>query len=128
MIEALAFIAAASATVAVWLALCRRPVDPAEAGRVLSARAKAARKAERSEWLPRTLPRCWPTLNAKKRAALPTPALNFYTTPKGETDMNDIMNRAADALAELDRAEAAARAAKACVEALCREYGETVRV
>ena len=42
--------------------------------------------------------------------------------------MDDIMNRAADALAELDRAEAAARAAKVSVEALCREYGEAVRV
>jgi len=42
--------------------------------------------------------------------------------------MNDIMNRATDALAELDRAEAAARAAKARVDALCREYGEAARM
>ena len=40
----------------------------------------------------------------------------------------DLIHRAAQALAELDRATAAQRAAQARVDAMCREYGDAVRV
>jgi hypothetical protein len=52
MIEALAFIATASTVVAVWLALDRRQKPSAsDAGKALSARAAAARRAERSRYV-----------------------------------------------------------------------------
>lgn len=40
----------------------------------------------------------------------------------------DLIHRAAEALAELDRATAAQRAAQARVDAICREYSDAVRV
>jgi len=52
MIDVLAFIAGAAIAVAAWLAVeRRRAVDAAEAARILSARAHAARKAERSRYV-----------------------------------------------------------------------------
>jgi hypothetical protein len=42
--------------------------------------------------------------------------------------MTDIMTRAALALAALDRAEVARRMAQAEVDAVCREYGDAMRV
>jgi hypothetical protein len=51
MIDALAFIAGAASTIAIWLAVERRSVNASDAARVLSERAQAARKAERSRYV-----------------------------------------------------------------------------
>jgi len=83
MIETFVFIAAASVTVAVWLALCRRPVDPAEAGRVLSARAKAARKDERSERVAAHIARLQADIEREKARRVAKPSPQFLHDAEG---------------------------------------------
>ena len=55
---------------------------------------------------------------------MPSPALNFYTMPKGGTDMDrmTVLREAAEALAQLDAAKIAHKAADERVRLLCRQY------